>query len=362
MCFTATSGSVWGGAVRSKTALRDYRIASAYIRSLAEAGDTGKAQYLRTQLNARINREQMERSGADMRGLLYEPFRNDEHLKNAAPALAEAFSSIPEYLDGKETISELKSKYDEAVAAAEKKFADTKKALDTQMEAGLDKGRYRIEMKAAKDLCDAEIKDAQNGWAQMEWLGFHFENLMKKADTNTVVEEDGPTYGKSTIDSWISVNGVRKPVDLKFHSMNNRRGRAQVKVPLNDAEAVEACIAEHGVYYLLVAKADCDYDNDGSFKKWREGIQGGPSKTSLENIKLKRSSRVRKTGARIREFSLYAITAENLPMLGNFKQGKQHSGADRKRKYILNFGVGGIPPIVKFSTSYGVQRRNELAK
>jgi hypothetical protein len=351
-----------GGGSRSKIALRDYRLTTAYIKSLLEAGDTDKANYLQSKLNARLNNYEMAQTGIDMRGLLYEPFRNDEHLKKAAPAMAKAFSEIDEFLDGKETISNLKKAYDEAVAEAEQKFLDTKKVLDTQMESGSDKGQYRIKMNEANELRKSEIKDAQNGWQQMEWLGFHFENLMKKSLDNTVIQNDGPRFGSSTIDSWIHVDGVKKPVDLKFHSMNNRQGRAQVKVPLNDAEAVEACIAEYGVYYLLVAKADCEYDSDGSFKKWRENIQGGPSKVSLENIALKRSSRVRKTGARIREFSIYAITAENLPMLSNFKQGKQHSGAERKRKYILNFGVGGITPIVKFSTSYGVQRKNELDK
>lgn len=362
MCYTVGSGSIKGGVSRSKIALRDYRMTSAYITALQDAGDTDKARYWQSQRNARIKRYEMSRSGHDMRGLLYEPFRNDEHLEKAAPAMAKAFAEIDEFLDGKETISRLKKEYDEAIANAEQKYSDTKKILNTQMESGLDKGQYRIKMNEANELRKSEIKDAQNGWQQMEWLGFHFENLMKKSLGNTVIQDDGPRFGSSTIDSWISVDGVKKPVDLKFHSMDNRRGRAQVKVPLNDAEAVEACIAEYGVYYLLVAKADCDYDNDGSFKKWRETIQGGPSKVSLENIALKRTSRVRKTGARIREFSIYAITAENLPSLGNFKQGKQHSGAERKRKYILNFGVGGITPIVKFTTPYGVKRKAELDK
>lgn len=362
MCFTTGSGNVWGGVSRSKNAVREYRETSAYIKSLIEAGETDKARYWQSQRTARMNRYEMERSGADLRGLRYEAFRNDEHLKKAAPALAKAFSEINEFLDGKETISNLKKAYDEAVDAAEKKYLATKKTLDTQMESGLDKGQYRIQMNAAYELRKAEIKDAQNGWQQMEWLGFHFENLMKKSLDNTVIKDDGPRFGNSTIDSWLFSDGEKLPVDLKFHSMNNRQGRPQVKVPLNDAEAVEACIAEYGVYYLLVAKADCDYDTDGSFKKWREDIQGGPSKVSLENIALKRSSRVRKTGAHIREFSIYAITADNLPMLGNFKQGKQHSGVARKRKYILNFGVGGITPIVKFTTPYGVKRKAELDK
>jgi hypothetical protein len=360
MCFNAGSGNIRGGVRRLNFALRDYRMTSEYIKTLLDAGDTDKARYWQSQLNARINRYEMLRSGADMRGLVYEPFRNDEHLKKAAPALAKAFSEIPEHIEGKETISTLKKGYDKDVAAADNKYSATKNILDAQMESGLDKGQYRIKMKEAYELRYSEIKEAQNGWQQMEWLGFHFENLMKKSLDNTVIHGDGPRFGSSTIDSWIYVDDVKMPVDLKFHSMNNRQGRPQVKVPLNDAEAVEACIAEYGVYYLLVAKADCEYDNDGSFKKWREDIQGGPSKVSLENIALKRTSRVRKTGARIREFSIYAITAENLPMLGNFKQGKQHSGAERKRKYILDFGVGGITPIVKFTTSYGVKRKNEL--
>lgn len=362
MCYSSRADNIRGGVSRSKPNVRDYRFTPAYIKSLLDDGDADKARYWQSQRDARVNAYEMVRSGADMRGLLYEPFRNDEYLKKAAPDMAKAFSEIANFLDGKETISMLKKAYDEAVAGAEKKYFDTKKILDTQMESGLDNGQYRIQMNEANELRKSEIKDAQNGWQQMEWLGFHFENLMKKSADNTVIKDDGPRYGSSTIDSWINVDGAKKPVDLKFHSMNNRQGRPQVTVPLNDAEAVEACIAEHGVYYLLVAKADCEYDSNGSFKKWREEIQGGPSKVSLENIALKRTSRVRKTGARIREFSIYAITAENLPMLSNFKQGKQHSGAERKRKYILNFGVGGITPIVKFSTSYGVERRNELAK
>lgn len=361
-----------GDSARIREARREYNITPQGLAELKDAGNRKIYKYFVAQRRARMERWRIEQAGVDNKGLLYESFYPDAHLDAHVPQMFEALSKINTHLDGKETIQSMKTGYETKIAAANEKLAAKLDTLKTQLESDFDgkspaekapiRAAYRAEVRAARAAYKLEKKNAPQNWRQMEWLGFYFEEQMKDSDHNSVVNGHGPRFGNVEIDSWIGDENNRKPVDIKFHSMNNAKGHAQVEVPLNDAEAVNRCIEEHGVYYLLIAKADCQYDTDESFKKWREELQGGAGRASLENAANGKVSRLRKTGADIREFSLYAITKDNMDKLGNFSQGTQHSGAARNAKYSLNFGREGLRPIMKFTTPYGVEKNKEAAR
>lgn len=361
-----------GDAARIREARREYNITPQGIAELKDAGNRRVYKYFVAQRRARMERYRIEKAGVDNKGLLYESFYPDEHLDAHVPQMFEALSKIDTHLDGKETIQQMKSTYENKIAAATAKRDKTLALLKTNLASDIDgktpaeraeiRREYRAEVRKARASFQDDKKNAPQNWRQMEWLGFYFEEQMKDSDHNSVVNGHGPRFGNVEIDSWIGDESNRKPVDIKFHSMNNAKGHAQVEVPLNDADAVNRCIEEHGVYYLLIAKADCQYDTDESFKKWREELQGGAGKASLENAANGKVSRLRKTGADIREFSLYAITKDNMDKLGNFSQGTQHSGAARNVKYSLNFGREGLRPIMKFTTAYGVEKNKEAER
>lgn len=361
-----------GNKARIREAKREYNITPQGIAELKASGNRRVYKYFVAQRRARMERYRIEKAGVDNKGLLFESFYPDEHLDSFVPQIITALSKVEGHLDGKETVKGMKETYETKIAAANKKRDDSLEILKTKLDADLEgkdsserveiRNAYRAEVRKVRAEYQQEKKNAPQNWRQMEWLGFYFEEQMKDNDHNSVVNGHGPRFGNVEVDSWIGDENNKKPVDIKFHSMNNSKGHAQVEVPLNDAAAIDRCIEEHGVYYLLIAKADCQYDTDESFKKWREELQGGAGRASRENAENGKVSRLRKTGADIREFSLYAITKDNMDKLGNFSQGTQHSGAARNVKYSLNFGREGLRPIMKFTTAYGVEKNKETER
>lgn len=358
-----------GDAARIREAKREYNITPQGIAELKASGNRKVYKYFVAQRRARMERHRIEKSGVDSKGLLYENFYPDEHLEAFVPQIIDTLSKVKSHVDGRETVKLMKETYETKIAAANKKLADSLDSLKVKLDADVEgktsaeraklRAAYRVEVRQARAEHRKDKKNAPKNWQQMEWLGFHFEEQMKDGDKGSVINGHGPRFGNVEIDSWIGDETNRKPVDIKCHSMNNSKGHAQVEVPLNDAAAIDQCIEEHGVYYLLIAKADCQYDTDESFKKWREELQGGAGKASRENAENGKVSRLRKTGADIREFSLYAITKDNMDKLGKFSQGTQHNGAARNVKYSLNFGREGLRPIMKFTTAYGVEKNKE---
>lgn len=344
--------------VRIKNARRAYNMTPAGIQEFIDAGnmrEADKYKRIRSSYIAIAKRESEIKSD-----LKYEPFKvdYDPFMKSVSKNMHLALDTLNSNLEGKEVIQRRKEQHQKRLAEIETQYQK-----DVQ-------GKSREEINVLKKKRQEDRKNAQTNWRQMEWLGFEFENAIQDIPDNKVIQWHGPVYsyqkpngGKSNvrIDAWIvNEKGEKKPLDAKFHAWENSKGEPNYDVPLNDARAIRDCIEEHGVFYLLVAKADCEYDKDGSFKNWSYQLSGKkPSSSGSKN------SRIRKTGAKVREYSVYAITKEHLPAedgtiindgkprLKHFSQGKQQSGASRESKYSLNIGKNGLIPIMKFTTPHG---------
>jgi len=342
---------------RIKNAQRAYNITPAGIQEFIDAGnfrEAAKYKRIRSSYIAIAKREAEVKSD-----LKYEPFKvdYDPFMQSASKNIHLALNSLADTLEGKEVIQRRKEQHQKRLVEIEEKYRQ-----DAQ-------GKTREEIKALTAQRKIDRKNAQTNWKQMEWLGFEFENAIQDIPDNKAIQWNGPVYSydkgngrksKVRIDAWImNEKGEKKPLDAKFHAWANSKGEPNYEVPLNDARAIRDCIEEHGVFYLLVAKADCNYDHDGSFKNWSYSLSGRTPVATGKN------SRIRKTGAKVREYSVYAITKEHLPAeddtvdndgkprLKHFSQGKQQSGAAREGKYSLNIGKGGLIPIMKFTTKHG---------
>jgi hypothetical protein len=344
---------------RIKKAKRAYNITPAGIQEFVDAGNMREAEKYRRIRNSYIAIAKREAEVTS--SLKYEPFKvdYDPFMKSVSKDVHLALDALSANLEGTEIIKKRKEQHERSLAAIEEKY---KKDIQ---------GKTPQEVMQLKIQRHSDRAKAQTNWRQMEWLGFEFENAIQDIPGNKVIQWDGPVYsypnpGKKTskisIDAWIvNDKGEKKPLDAKFHAWENSKGEPNYDVPLNDARAIRDCIEEHGVFYLLVAKADCQYDRDGSFKEWTYKLSGKKPSSSAGN------SRIRKTGAKVREYSVYAITKEHLPAedgttpqdgkprLKYFSQGKQQSGAARAIKYSLNIGKNGLIPIMKFTTPHGQQ-------
>lgn len=343
--------------VRIKKAQRAYNMTPAGIKAFVDAGNLKEAEKYRRIRQSYIEIAKREKEIDST--LKYEPFKveYDPFIKGISKNIHLALDSLNASLEGKEVIAQRKAQHEKRLAEIEEKYKKAKQ------------GKTSEEIFALNVQKRHERRLAQTNWKQMEWLGFEFENALQGIKDNNVIQWHGPEYSyksptnrnsKVRIDAWLTNDkGEKKPLDAKFHAWENSKGEPNYDVPLNDARAIRDCIEEHGVFYLLVAKADCEYDYDGSFKEWAYQIAGKKSSSSGKN------SRIRKTGAKVREYSVYAITEEHLPTddesaradgkprLKIFSQGKQQSGAERAEKYSLNIGKNGLIPIMKFTTPHG---------
>lgn len=202
--------------------------------------------------------------------------------------------------------------------------------------------------RAAKAQHRARCKQAKTNWKQCEWAGFHFENIVANC-TLAGLGGEGKRYGRTVLDTMIGVGDNAVPLDVKFHAMFDKHGRKNVSVILNAKDAVEQCIEEYGVYYLMIAKSEAEFDHDGSTKEFHNKL-----KNRITSINA--NSRIMKSKVDILEFSIYAITKENFHMLSDFNQGQQQSGRSRKPKFLMNFDKGGFIPVAKFVTDFGIAK------
>ena len=178
-----------------------------------------------------------------------------------------------------------------------------------------------------------EMRDGgSRNWKQMEWVGFYLEFLVETRILPLVKGGPGPQYGNTKIDLMLST-----PWDLKAHPIG------QTSVILNDKEAVDLCIEEHGTisYFLLEGKASYD-DDQQSFKNWHDSLKGKESKYVREGKATGRTSRRRKTNFIPTRFFGIELNQESLQhgakigAIKSFQEGMRNSnGNARRSKYQL---------------------------
>lgn len=275
-------------------------------------------------------------------------------IQDAIPEFMDFCNSLPLEFDAKTTIYNMMMEEETKTLEAERIRDDTTNRIDEELEQGIiTKSEHRRQRIAANAMCRKAVQEAKTNWRQTEWLGWNFENLVLALKHYKHIGGRGEAFGRTVIDTMIGPEGNKIPMDVKFHSMQKPDGKPNVVIPLNGQEAIDACIEKYGTCYIFVAKGDVEYDVDGSVRRYQHELQGGMSESSRNNREQGKTSRVLKKSAKVVEYAIYAITAENKHMLTDFKQGGQDTGASRNVKYSLNFGKGGFVPLIKFVTPYG---------
>lgn len=138
----------------------------------------------------------------------------------------------------------------------------------------------------AKDAISSMKQGGSTNWRQMEWIGFYPEFWFETNLATKLGATHGPRFGNMSFD-------IRRHHvwDLKAHAAGKSKW-----APLNDVEAVEACINAHGGVGFLVLSGPCTYDDDyGTFRIWHETINGGRSDYSKRVEARGATSRRRKT-------------------------------------------------------------------
>ncbi|MEY3538548.1 MAG: hypothetical protein RL645_1362 [Actinomycetota bacterium] len=172
-------------------------------------------------------------------------------------------------------------------------------------------------------------------WRQMEWIGWWFEFFTEKTLASSPGFTRGPKYGNVEFDlagEWVW--------DLKAHP-----DEAGSKVPLNDQEAVIACIQDHGGLGYILIEGSADYESiEQEFKHWHDALKGKKTAYQKKNEAAGRPSRRRKSVFRPDGIRIIWIPAlEDLEMgkrdgwISAFQEGMINSnGTARRAKFMLD--------------------------
>lgn len=211
-------------------------------------------------------------------------------------------------------------------------------------------GGFRVVWDARKSIAWMEQQGLTRGPNDNEWQGFYFEAKGREVlNTAFAPNLDPPRikYGRTDFDY-----SLRYVWDLKAHTeewltpSTGARSKAGAQAPLNDQEAMERCIDEQGLGFLVVSGVAVG-DDDGTFVDWQRarklanGVKSRPSN----------SGRSRRRKAAFEPLSVEAFFFHNSDALAaaqlagqitGFKQGKQApdavgvEGRARRPKFILS--------------------------
>jgi hypothetical protein len=211
-------------------------------------------------------------------------------------------------------------------------------------------GVYWFGHKSVRWLADNETGQAN----QMEWPGFYWEYQARTILGRRFAPNPNPPrtkYGPDPFD--FSLNFVW---DLKAHTeawhdpLTGTTSKGQPSMPLNDAEAMDLCIADQGLGFLAVGGIAIA-DIGDVFKDWHDSFKGrvaGPSN----------SDRSRRRKACFELLHVDAFWFANTASLDaaraagyitGFKQGRQAPsvagglGSRRRPKYNLSTRAIGTP-------------------
>lgn len=118
-----------------------------------------------------------------------------------------------------------------------------------------------------------ELKEADYNWQQMEWWAFYFEYKFQSI-LNSKLQFPGDKFDRVNFDLKGEINW-----DLKAKAIKSD----DHKVILNDREAMEKSIQQHGFHGEIIALCDVEYnDTNRSFQQWHTALKGGPSNYEKE--------------------------------------------------------------------------------
>lgn len=179
-----------------------------------------------------------------------------------------------------------------------------------------------------------ELKIADYQWRQMEWIGWYFEYKAKEILKELIGGKNGVLVGRTSIDYqnefiW----------DLKTHVSTNDDWAI-----LNDREAIETCISEHGGIGFIVAVGATEYDENNRFKDWHDLLKGGRSDYEKDRISRGAPSRRRKISFLVKTYKIFFFDKIDILQkghdegwLGGFQTGMRNSdGSPRRRKVKIH--------------------------
>lgn len=146
----------------------------------------------------------------------------------------------------------------------------------------------------------SESENKNYGWKQMEWIGFYFEHKAFQILEKKLGGSVGPQYGKVILD--FQFKGVW---DFKAHPTNS----GSEWIYLNDVEAIDNCIEDHGHIAWVIACGEAQYDEDNSFKLWHDELKGKQSAYVADRINRGASSRRRKSAFDFKELEIIEFTS-----------------------------------------------------
>ncbi len=189
--------------------------------------------------------------------------------------------------------------------------------------------------------CIIELKNANHQWKQMEWIGWYFEYKAYLVLRSKFGGSKGPRYGNTEFDY---LKGGRV-WDFKTHITNSSTHPWMI---LNDIEAVDLCLRDHGGVGFIIASGEASFDEDGSFKEWHDALKGGKSDYERQRIARGAPSRMRKTLFDVKSYQVVIFDRATLDRgsreewVQRFQEGMRNAdGSPRRAKYLVN--VDRIP-------------------
>lgn len=179
--------------------------------------------------------------------------------------------------------------------------------------------------------CITEMKQAgSRHWKQMEWIGFYAEFLIRgvlaNRPENSRICPEGDMYGNVSFDLKRAINW-----DIKTHP-NTAHGAI-----LNDCEAMDISLKNHGHHGILMICADCQYDTTGEFKAWHDTLKGGTSPYEQDRKQRGAPSRRRKVSAHLTEARFIAFDSTTIQILSKKQKGWRNAdGSPRREKYSIS--------------------------
>lgn len=190
--------------------------------------------------------------------------------------------------------------------------------------------------------CIQALKDGDYHWRQMEWIGWYNEFKANQVVRGALGGGNGPRYRNTGFDY------CRECVwDFKVHPAGDPW------MILNDQEAVDACIAEHGAAGFVVTLGDTEYDDvTGTFKRWHDGLKGKISRYEEKRVARGAPSRRRKVRFRVTGFVALVLdkgavqTGLREEWIRMFQEGMRNAdGSPRRPKYMVD--MNRIPESIR---------------
>lgn len=176
-----------------------------------------------------------------------------------------------------------------------------------------------------------ELRAADYNWRQIEWPGFYFEFVGRKALRRSLGGDIGPRFGNTEFDYQLI-----RVFDIKVHSEGSS------SLWLNDAEAVETAVLRTGGIGFIIVHGEAEADEDGAFRQWHDQQKGERTRYSVEREARGASPRRRKTAFQRTGLEVIHLTgidsmrdAVQEGWLSLREQGRQSSGGTRRPKYQL---------------------------